>query len=98
MDKTAKPGDDFYRFVNGTWHDKTQIPADKTRWGSMDELGQNTDNDALAILKEATLNKKLNPASDQAKAVNLYATYMDTISRNKLGITPLKPYLKKLMQ
>jgi putative endopeptidase len=96
MDKSAKPGDDFYRFVNGTWQDKTQIPADKTRWGSMDELGQNTDNDALAILKEATLNKKLNPASDQAKAVNLYATYMDTISRNKLGITPLKPYLARI--
>lgn len=95
MDTSVKPGDDFFRFVNGKWYDKTEIPADKTRWGSFDELRQNTDKDALAILKEAA-SKKLDPNSDQAKAVNLYNTYMDTISRNKLGIKPLKPYLAKI--
>ena len=61
MDKNVKPGNDFFRFVNGTWYDKTEIPADKTRWGSFDELRQNTDKDALAILKEAAADKKLNP-------------------------------------
>ena len=96
MDKSVKPGDDFFRYVNGTWVDKTEIPADKTRWGSFDELRQNTDKDALAILKEAVANKNLDPKSDQAKAVNVYQTYMDTISRNKLGIKPIKPYLTKI--
>ncbi|CAM3655198.1 pepO protein [Flavobacterium saliperosum S13] len=96
MDKSVKPGDDFFRYVNGTWYDKTQIPADKTRWGSFDELRQNTDKDALAILKAAAADKKLDPKSDQAKAVNVYKTYMDTIYRNKIGITPLKPYLAKI--
>ncbi len=96
MDLKAKPGNDFFRFVNGTWFDKTQIPADKTRWGSFDELRQNTDKDALAILKEAAADKKLDLKSDQAKAVNMYQTYMDTISRNKLGIQPLKPYFDKI--
>src|SRR5256885_654423 len=28
-DLSAKPGDDFFRYVNGTWIDKTQIPPDK---------------------------------------------------------------------
>jgi putative endopeptidase len=96
MDKSVKPGNDFFRFVNGNWFDKTQIPLDKTRWGSFDELRQDTDRDALAILKQASLDKKLDAKSDQAKAVNLYKTYMDTISRNKLGIEPLKPYLTKI--
>ncbi|WP_394759219.1 M13 family metallopeptidase [Flavobacterium sp.] len=96
MDKNVKPGNDFFRFVNGTWYDKTEIPADKTRWGSFDELRQNTDKDALAILKEAAEDKKLNPKSDQAKSVSVYQTYMDTISRNKLGIKPIKPYLAKI--
>jgi len=95
MDRTVKPGDDFFRFVNGTWYDKTEIPADKTRWGSFDELRQNTDKDALAILKEAA-SKKLDPKSDQAKAVNVYRTFMDTVARNKQGIKPLKPYLTKI--
>jgi predicted metalloendopeptidase len=47
-------------------------------------------------LKEAATNPKSD--TDQGKAINLYKTILDTIGRNKLGITPLKPYLKKLMQ
>ncbi len=95
MDKNVKPGDDFFRYVNGAWYDKTEIPADKTRWGSFDELRFNTDKDALAILKEA-ISKNLDAKSDQGKAVNVYKTYMDTITRNKRGIKPLQPYLAKI--
>lgn len=96
MDKKVKPNDDFFRYVNGTWLDNTQIPGDKTRWGSFDELRENTNNDALAILKEAAANPKLKSNTDQGKAANLYKTIMDTVSRNKAGITPLKPYLTKI--
>jgi putative endopeptidase len=96
MDKTVKPGDDFFRYVNGTWFDQTEIPNDRVRWGSFDELRQNTDTDALAILKEAVDNKNLDPKSDQAKAVKVFTTYMDTVSRNKLGIKPIQLKLKKI--
>ena len=96
MDKTVKPGDDFFRFVNGTWFDKTTIPADRTRWGSFDELRQNTDNDALSILKAATDNPKYSTKTDQGKAIALYKSILDTVGRNKAGIKPLKPYLDKV--
>lgn len=96
MDKNVKPGDDFFRYVNGTWYDKTDIPDDRTRWGSFDELRQNTDKDALAILNEAAKDSKLDPKSDQAKAVALYQTYLDDAKRNELGVSPLKPYLDKI--
>ncbi|MPT34539.1 MAG: M13 family peptidase, partial [Flavobacterium sp.] len=96
MDKSVKPGDDFFRYVNGTWYDKTEIPSDKTRWGSFDELRQNTDKDALAILKKAAADKNLDPNSDQAKAVNVYKTFMDTIARDKRGIDPIKATLAKI--
>ncbi|WP_291110373.1 M13 family metallopeptidase, partial [Flavobacterium sp. UBA6195] len=86
----------FNRYVNGTWLDKTEIPADRTRWGSFDELRKNTDDDVMAILKEAIKDKTINPNSDQAKAINLYKTVLDTVSRNKAGIDPLKPYLTKI--
>jgi predicted metalloendopeptidase len=33
MDKTVKPANDFFRYVNGTWLDNTEIPSDRTRWG-----------------------------------------------------------------
>jgi predicted metalloendopeptidase len=96
MDKSTNPADDFNRYVNGTWFDKTEIPADRTRWGSFDELRKNTDNDVMAILKEAINDKSIDPNSDQAKAINLYNSVLDTITRNKQGIEPLKPYLAKI--
>ena len=96
MDKSVKPNDDFFKFVNGTWLKNTEIPADKTRWGSFDELRQNTDKDALAILKEAATNPKYKSNTDQGKAINMYKAAMDTVARNKQGIAPLAPYLAKI--
>jgi putative endopeptidase len=96
MDTSVTPNEDFFRYVNGTWLDKTEIPADRTRWGSFDELRKNTDDDVMAILNEAVANKNLDPKSDQAKAVNLYKSILDTVSRNKLGISPIQPYLEKI--
>ena len=96
MDKSVRPNDDFFKFVNGTWLKNTEIPADKTRWGSFDELRQNTDKDALAILKDASKNPKYKSSTDQGKAINMYKAAMDTVARNKQGIAPLKPYLAKI--
>jgi predicted metalloendopeptidase len=96
MDLTVKPSDNFFRFVNGTWLDKTEIPKDKTRWGSFDELRQNTDKDVLAILAEATKSGKYKPTSDQGKAILMYQSALDTVARNKQGIAPLKPYLAQI--
>jgi len=96
MDKSVKPSDDFFRFVNGNWLDKNEIPADRTRWGSFDELRKKTDDDMKVILNEALLNPTYTDNTDQGKALNLYRSIMDTVSRNKLGIKPLEPYLKKI--
>ncbi|MFZ4106805.1 M13 family metallopeptidase [Flavobacterium sp.] len=96
MDKTVRPNDNFFQFVNGTWLKNTEIPADKTRWGSFDELRQNTDKDALAILNAASKNPKYKSNTDQGKAINIYRSVMDTVARNKQGITPIKPYLAKI--
>ena len=96
MDKTVKPNNDFFNYVNGTWLKNTAIPADKTRWGSFDELRQRTDKDALAILNDATKNPKYKSNTDQGKAINMYKSVMDTVARNQKGIAPLKPYLAKI--
>jgi len=96
MDKSVKPSDNFFRYVNGTWLDQTEIPADRTRWGSFDELREKTDKDMMLILKEALNNPTYTAETDQGKALNLYRTIMDTVTRNKQGIKPLKPYLEKI--
>ena len=102
MDSETKPNDDFFRYVNGKWLDNNEIPSDRTRWGSFDELRQKTDDDALTILKTALSTDKdlkkteIIPGSDQDKAVKLYETIMDTVARNQQGLEPLKPYLAKI--
>ncbi|WP_417443078.1 M13 family metallopeptidase [Joostella sp.] len=96
MDTTSSPKDDFFRFVNGKWLDETEIPDDKTTWGSFNELRVNTDDDALAILNSAKDNSELDQNSDQAKAVRMFESIMDTVSREEQGVAPLKPYLEKI--
>jgi putative endopeptidase len=53
MDKTVRPQDDFYNYVNGNWMKTVEIPSDKARWGSFDQLRENTDEESLKILKES---------------------------------------------
>ncbi len=102
MDNTEKPTNDFFKYVNGTWLTNTEIPDDQTRWGSFNELRKKTDNDALSILKAAISDNKdlkkieIIPGSDQEKAVKLFQTIMDTVSRNKQGIKPILPSLVKI--
>ena len=96
MDTKVSPANDFFRYVNGAWLDKTDIPADRSRWGSFDELRQRTDQDVLAILREASKGKTYTSQTDQGKAINLYSAVMDTLARDKAGIKPLKPYLAKI--
>jgi len=96
MDTLVKPSDDFFRYVNGKWLDSVEIPADRTRWGSFDELRKNTDDDVKKILEKAIKSGKYDANSDQGKAINLYKTIMDTITRDKNGIEPLRPFLEKI--
>ncbi|MFD0992624.1 M13 family metallopeptidase [Tenacibaculum geojense] len=105
MDTTVKPTEDFYNFVNGTWQKNTEIPDDRSSWGSFAELRKKTDADVLAILDEAIKEgnfPKVKDAqgneidSDQQKAVYYFESIMDTVSRNQQGTDPLKPYLAKI--
>ena len=96
MNTKISPTQDFFQYVNGTWLSQTEIPSDRTTWGSFNELIKKTDKDAMSILKEASKNPKYKSDTDQGKAVNLFATILDTVGRNKTGINPLKPYFKKI--
>ncbi len=95
MDTTVRPQDDFYNYVNGNWMKTAVIPADKARWGSFDELRENTDEAVLAILKKS-LKETFEQGSDGQKIADLYKSYVDTENRNQLGFEPIKPYLTKI--
>lgn len=105
MDTNVRPNDDFFRFVNGSWLDRTEIPDDQTSWGGFNKLRKETDADVLNILadaiekddfpelKDAEGNLK---TSDQQKAVYYYQSIMDTVARDAAGIDPIKPFMAKI--
>ncbi len=92
MDRSVKPGADFFGYVNGTWAKNTPIPADRSSYGGFA---------VLRDLSEARVRKLVegypaaDPASggDQAKVAALYRGFMDEAAIEKLGATPLKPQL-----
>jgi len=97
MDQSVRPQDDFYNFVNGNWMKTVEIPSDKARWGSFDELRENTDEATLKILKES-LNTEFEKGSDGQKIADLYKAYVDFDTRNELGIEPIVQQLGDIDQ
>ncbi|MBS1570786.1 MAG: M13 family metallopeptidase [Bacteroidetes bacterium] len=95
MDKSVRPQDDFYNFVNGNWMKTAKIPADKSTWGSFNKLAEDTDNNSMTILNNL-LQDKFSPGSEGKKIQDLYATYMDMTKRNADGIQPIKSDLSKI--
>ena len=65
FDESTRPQDDFNQHVNGGWIDKTEIPADKTRWGSFDMLREASDKHQREIIEELAESKNLRKGSEE---------------------------------
>ena len=74
LDTSVNPADDFYMFVNGGWMKSTDIPEDRSSWGSFHELAKKTDQKVLDILSEELERK--GPAEN--KAARLFEAGMNT--------------------
>lgn len=93
MDTTVSPKTNFYDYVNGTWMKNTQIPDDRSSWGGFSVLRKSTDDNVLNIIAKAKETNKYAEDTDQAKALFLFDSKLDTASRNQMGISPLQPTL-----
>lgn len=57
MDRSVRPQDDFFHYVNGGWLEQNPIPSDRSRRGSFDELREAAEQDVLAIVREAATGR-----------------------------------------
>ncbi|WP_374470874.1 M13 family metallopeptidase [Phenylobacterium sp.] len=94
MDRSVKPGDDFFKFANGNWDRTTEIPSDRVRWGNFNKLRDLSDNRMHAILEEARAGKLQDP--DAAKIAAGYASFMDEALAEKLDAKPIQPELAQI--
>ncbi|HVI98711.1 MAG TPA: M13-type metalloendopeptidase [Sphingomonas sp.] len=86
MDTKVTPGDDFYRYVNGTWQDKTTIPADRSSYGMFHALQDLSLERTRGILEAAE-------QQPGAKIGDFYASFMDEATVNAKGAEPVEPWL-----
>ncbi len=93
MDKSVKPGDDFFAYANGTWIKNTEIPADRSSWGSGAITVEKTAKRVADLIKESMTAPD---GSEARKIGDYYATYMDEAAIEKAGIAPLKADLDKI--
>jgi len=91
MDTTAKPGDDFYKFANGVWDAKTQIPSDRVRYGNFDKLAELSEARTKAIIEGAAADKAA--TGEKAKIGAAYRAFMDEAAIEKLDDAPIRPWL-----
>lgn len=96
MDTLVKPQDDFYNFVNGNWMKATEIPEEESVWGGFSVLRKTTREDVLTIINDARKSNTYAADSDQAKALALYESELDTVARNEAGLQPLQPALDSI--
>jgi predicted metalloendopeptidase len=95
-DRSVRPQDDLFRFVNGEWLRRTQIPADRSNYGAFTALDDKAQADLKAIIEEAAGATDRAPGSDAQKAGDFYLSYMDTARIEALGLTPLRAELERI--
>ncbi|MGC1514986.1 MAG: M13-type metalloendopeptidase [Maribacter sp.] len=95
MDDAVNPGDDFTRYVNGTWMKNTEIPADKSSYGVGYIVHEESEENVKKIIEESAAGD-FEKGSDEQKVGDLYQSFMDVEKRNALGVTPLQPEFDKI--
>ncbi len=96
MDRSVRPQDDFFRFVNGGWLDRTEIPADRSNYGSFTWLAMEADQANRRTIEEAAASRSAAPGSEQRKVGDYYQSFMDTARIQQLGIQPLRAELARV--
>lgn len=94
MDRSVKPGDDWFRFVNGAWADRTKIPPDRSSYGAFAVLRDISEQRLRSLIGRYSASDTAHP--DRMKAAILYAGFMDTATAEKLDAAPLTQRLAPL--
>ena len=95
MDTSVRPGDNFFEFVNGTWLKNTEIPADRSRWGVINELRELNRQRTADLIKELAARPSA-PGSESRKIADYYSSFMDEAAIEKLGFAPVRPALARI--
>ncbi len=93
LDTTCKPCQDFYRYATGAWQDKNPIPADRSRWGTFDELNE-ANLERMRTILEASAAPGV--TGDQKRLGDFYSACMNTAAIDAVGTKPIETELARI--
>lgn len=91
FDRSVRPGDDFFRYVNGAWLARTQIAPDKLEAGGLTELQYKSLDEVKAMLDE--LVAASTASGEKQKIADWYASILDEAAIEKSSFAPIRPEL-----
>ncbi len=91
QDKSVKPGDDFYRYANGNWLTTQQIPSDRARWGTFDQLAEEADAHVRTLIQ--SLPADAPRGGIEQKVGDYYRAFLDESAIEATGLKPAQPAL-----
>jgi putative endopeptidase len=95
-DMATKPGDDFFRYANGTWLDHTAIPADKPAYTLRLEMTDRIQQRLRDLMDDASKHAGQEPRDLAGKVGAFYKAFMDEAHADALGAAPIKPELDSI--
>jgi putative endopeptidase len=95
IDSSVKPGDNFFRYVNGKWYDSAKIADDQSGVGSYMFLNIPQKKLLQGIL-DSVSNTRNNAGTLEQKVGDFYASGMDTATINQRGHEPVQPILTRI--
>jgi putative endopeptidase len=96
IDKSVRPGDNFFNYANGAWFKTNPIPPTETRWGSFNELQENNYAALHALLDEAAASTDAERGSATWKVGAFYRSGMNEKAINQAGLSPLREILNRI--
>ncbi len=95
-DMKTKPGDDFFRYANGTWLDKTQIPPDKPGYSLRLAMTDLTEQRLHEIMEAASAKSPGDPGTLDEKVGAFYHSFMDEKRVDSLGAKAIESELNEI--
>lgn len=96
IDTTQRAQDNFFRYSQGAWLKSTEIPADKSDWGSFMKAREDVQQQLRGIIEEIAASAQHAPGSDRQKIADLYASFMDESKLEQLGLQPLQTEMARI--
>ncbi|HET6798200.1 MAG TPA: M13 family metallopeptidase, partial [Gemmatimonadales bacterium] len=96
IDTTCAPCKNFFRYANGGWLKRSEIPGDQPRWGSFNELQEQNYAALQDVLTEASRKSSSTQDPNLRKLGLFYGTCMDSAAIERAGIRPLQGELNRI--